>query len=119
MKTVVGTRKNPTPIFSNEMSFIVLNPYWRIPPRIVKREIIPKLVKNPSYLDGRGIRLHENWDHNSAEFDLNSIDWSLYDENRVATTNITTTIVNGEEVQTEEVVEPEKGPNYEIYTNSK
>ena len=110
MKTVVGTRKNPTPIFSNEMSFIVLNPYWRIPPRIVKREIIPKLVKNPSYLDGRGIRLHENWDHNSAEFDLNSIDWSLYDENRVATTNITTTIVNGEEVQTEEVVEPEKGP---------
>ena len=110
MKIVVGTRKNPTPIFSNEMSFIVLNPYWRIPPRIVKREIIPKLLKDSSYLNGKGIRLHQNWDHNSTEFDLNSIDWSLYDENRVATTNITTIIIDGEEVQIEETVEPQKGP---------
>lgn len=110
MKTVVGTRKNPTPIFSNKMSYIVLNPYWRIPPRIVKREIIPKLIKNPSYLHGKDIKLFESWDHTSTEFDLDSIDWSLYDENRVATTNLTTTIIDGEEVQIEEVVEPQKGP---------
>jgi murein L,D-transpeptidase YcbB/YkuD len=110
MRIVVGTRKNPTPIFSNEMSFVVLNPYWRIPPRIVKREIIPKLIKNPSYLNGKGIKLHQNWDHNSAEFDLNTIDWSLYDEDRVATTNITTTMIDGEEVQIEETIEPLKGP---------
>ena len=110
MKTVVGTRKNPTPIFSNKMSYIVLNPYWRIPPRIVKREIIPKLIKNPSYLHGKDIKLFESWDHTSTEFDLDSIDWSLYDENRVATTNLKTTIIDGEEVQIEEVVEPQKGP---------
>ncbi len=110
MKTVVGTRKNPTPIFSHKMSYIVLNPYWRIPPRIVKREIIPKLLENPSYLNGKDIKLFENWDHTSTEFDLNSIDWSLYDENRVATTNLTTTMIDGEEVQIEEVVEPQKGP---------
>lgn len=110
MRIVVGTRKNPTPIFSNEMSFIVLNPYWRIPPRIVKRELIPKLIKDPTYLNGKGINLHENWDHKSTQFDLNSIDWSLYDENRVATTSITTSIIDGEEVQIEETVEPEKGP---------
>jgi len=110
MKIVVGTRENPTPIFSNEMSFVVLNPYWRIPPRIVKRELIPKLIKNPSYLNGKGIKLHQNWDHNSTEFDLNTIDWSLYDEDRVATTNITTTIIDGQEIQREETVEPLKGP---------
>ena len=110
MKVVVGTRKNPTPIFSNKMSFIVLNPYWRIPPRIVKRELIPKLIKDPTYLNGKGINLHENWDNKSTQFDLNTIDWSLYDENRVATTNITTTIIDGQEVQVEEKVEPAKGP---------
>lgn len=110
MRTVVGTRKNPTPIFSHKMSYVVLNPYWRIPPRIVKREIIPKLIKNPNYLNGRDIKLFENWDHTSTEFDLNSIDWNLYDENRVATTNITTTLVDGEEVQVEETIEPQKGP---------
>jgi len=83
MNIVVGERKNPTPIFSNKMSFIVLNPYWRIPPRIAKREIIPKLVKNPGYLNGKGINIHENWDHNSTSFDVNSVDWTLYtDENQ-------------------------------------
>lgn len=110
MRIVVGTRKNPTPIFSNEMSFVVLNPYWRIPPRIVKREIIPELIKDPTYLNGKGINLHENWDHKSTQFELNSIDWNLYDENRVATTNITTSIVDREEVQIEETVKPETGP---------
>ncbi|WP_121626512.1 L,D-transpeptidase family protein [Poseidonibacter antarcticus] len=110
MKIVVGTRKNPTPIFSNKMSFIVLNPYWRIPPRIAKREIIPKLIKDPTYLEGKGINLYENWDHKSTQFDVDSIDWSLYDENRIATTNITTSIVNGERIQIEEKIQPPKGP---------
>ena len=110
MKVVVGTRKNPTPIFSDKMSFVVLNPYWRIPPSIVKKELIPKLLKNPTYLHGKGINLHENWDQNSKKFDLDSIDWSLYDESRISRTNITNSIIDGEEVQTEESVEPLKGP---------
>jgi len=84
MAIVVGERKNPTPIFSNKMSFVVLNPYWRIPPRIVKREIIPKLIKNPEYLDGKGINIHENWDHNSTSFDASNVDWNMYSEENEA-----------------------------------
>jgi len=110
MKVVVGTRKNPTPIFSDKMSFVVLNPYWRIPPSIVKKELIPKLLKNPTYLHGKGINLHQNWDQNSIKFDLDSIDWNLYDEKRVATTQVTTTVIDGKEVQIQEKVGPKKGP---------
>lgn len=78
MRIVVGERKNPTPIFSHEVSYIVLNPYWRIPPRITKREIIPKLAKNPGYLDNKDIQLHESWDPNSESFDHKTIDWTAY-----------------------------------------
>ena len=81
MKIVVGKRSHPTPIFSNKISFLVLNPYWRIPERIVKREIVPKLIKNPKYLDGRGIRMHENWEEDSNHFDIKTIDWKYYLEN--------------------------------------
>lgn len=77
-KIVVGKKTHPTPVFSNKMSYIVLNPYWRIPERIVKREIIPKLIKNPNYLDGKGIKIHESWEESSNHFDLKTIDWTYY-----------------------------------------
>ncbi len=78
MPIIVGTKKHPTPIFSHQMSTIVLNPYWRIPQRIVKREIIPKLVKDPNYLEKQDIKAFENWDHESMTFDTSNIDWSMY-----------------------------------------
>jgi L,D-transpeptidase YcbB len=83
MGVVVGERKHPTPIFSDKMSFIVLNPYWRIPPRIVEREIIPKLIADPNYLNGRGINIHQSWDHTSEPLALNSIDWNMYNPQNV------------------------------------
>ncbi len=39
---IVGKRRHNTPIFRDEISYIVLNPYWKVPEKIVKREIIPK-----------------------------------------------------------------------------
>lgn len=81
MPVVVGEYKNPTPVFSHKISSIVLNPYWRIPQRIVRREIIPKLVKDPQYLANRDIKVFENWSHKSMEFDMSSVDWSMYLDN--------------------------------------
>lgn len=78
MDVVVGEYKNPTPIFSHKMNSIVLNPYWRIPQSIVKKELIPKLVEDPSYLIKNDIKVFENWDHESLQFDTSSVDWSMY-----------------------------------------
>ena len=47
MRIVVGKRKHPTPVFSHKMSFIVINPYWKIPNSIVTKEIIPKMLEEP------------------------------------------------------------------------
>jgi murein L,D-transpeptidase YcbB/YkuD len=81
MKIVVGDKEHPTAIFSNKMSFIVLNPYWRIPQSIVKKEIVPKILKDISYLDNKGINLHQNWDHNSAQYKVRNINWTIYSRN--------------------------------------
>ncbi len=78
MPVIVGEKKHPTPIFSHKISEIVLNPYWRIPQRIVKREIIPKLVKDPTYLKQQDIKAFENWDHKSMNYDISNVDWSMY-----------------------------------------
>ncbi len=81
MKIVVGDKEHPTAVFSNKMSFIVLNPYWRIPQSIVKKEIVPKIVEDITYLDDKGINLHENWNHNSQKYETRNINWTIYAKN--------------------------------------
>ncbi|MEA1915671.1 MAG: L,D-transpeptidase family protein [Campylobacterota bacterium] len=78
LPVVVGTRKHPTPVFSHRLTTVVLNPYWRVPERIVQREIVPKLLDDPEYLVARGMNIHENWDHKSPTFNPLAIDWTQY-----------------------------------------
>lgn len=42
-RVVVGKTKNPTPIFSDKMEYVVFNPYWNVPNSIKKEEILPHL----------------------------------------------------------------------------
>lgn len=83
MAVIVGDKEHPTPIFSHRMSEIILNPYWRIPQSIVKKELIPNLVKNPNYLEEEQIKVHENWDHESTQYDTKGIDWSIFLDNDI------------------------------------
>lgn len=81
MDVIVGKKKFPTPIFSHKMSEVIVNPYWKIPQTIVKNEIIPKLAKDSKYLAKENIKVFENWDVNSLEFDVSKVDWSMYVNN--------------------------------------
>jgi murein L,D-transpeptidase YcbB/YkuD len=53
-RVVVGKTKTPTPIFSNRMQFVVVNPYWNVPPSILKKEMLPKMAQDPTYLARNG-----------------------------------------------------------------
>ena len=58
MRVVVGkAAKNETPVLMAEMRFIDFMPYWNVPYNIVKKEIIPKLLKNPRYLEGENMEM--------------------------------------------------------------
>jgi len=61
MAVIVGDTKFPTPIFSDKMSYVVLNPNWNIPDSIARNELIPKLLKNPNYLVDNGIDIYAGW----------------------------------------------------------
>ncbi|CAA6823176.1 MAG: L,D-transpeptidase YcbB [uncultured Sulfurovum sp.] len=78
LRVIVGDRKHPTPIFSQKISYIVLNPYWKVPEGIVKREIIPAMVKNPNYLRQQGLQAHRTWDENSRRIDTSWLYWEDY-----------------------------------------
>ncbi len=51
MGVIVGkSLDTQTPVFVDEMKYIIFRPYWNVPPSIVKKETIPALRKNPNYL---------------------------------------------------------------------
>ncbi|PIE45330.1 MAG: hypothetical protein CSA45_03030 [Gammaproteobacteria bacterium] len=47
-KVIVGKKKRPTPIFSDELESVVLAPYWNVPTTIFKKDKLPRLKKNPN-----------------------------------------------------------------------
>jgi len=76
MRVIVGDKTHHTPIFSNKVSYIVLNPYWLIPDSIVQKEMIPNMLKNPQYLEQRGYEVRRDYTLSHPPIDTSKIDWA-------------------------------------------
>jgi len=51
MRVVVGKAlRTQTPVFSRDMTFVVLRPYWNVPPSILRGEIVPAIKRDRSYI---------------------------------------------------------------------
>jgi murein L,D-transpeptidase YcbB/YkuD len=74
MRVIVGGPKNQTPLFSDEMSYIVFSPYWNIPPDILKNETLPRVAKDPDFLARNNIEVVGT--SGEADLDPSAVDWS-------------------------------------------
>jgi murein L,D-transpeptidase YcbB/YkuD len=50
MRVIVGRQLRPTPTFTGEMTYLVLNPYWDVPHRLAVQDHLPRIQKSRSYL---------------------------------------------------------------------
>jgi murein L,D-transpeptidase YcbB/YkuD len=82
MRVVTGKPDHPTPVFSDEMTTVVVNPYWRIPQSIVRKEMLKKLIKNPHHYERQGKHLYKGWGPNAKKIDPASINWKKYVGNK-------------------------------------
>lgn len=73
MRVVVGKKDTPTPIFSDEMTYVVFAPYWNVPADIASKETIPSVLKDPAFLDKTNM---EVLDRSGHVVDPSSIDIS-------------------------------------------
>lgn len=52
MKVVVGKAyRHQTPVFAADMNQVIFRPYWNVPLSIQRAELLPKLEREPSYLE--------------------------------------------------------------------
>ena len=78
MRVVVGERDKETPIFSDEISYIEINPYWNVPKSIAYKEKLPQLRRNPYALVGQDIRVFAP---GGGAIDPGTVNWAAVGSN--------------------------------------
>ncbi len=78
IRVVTGKPNHPTPVFGNKVQYIVVNPWWKIPESIVKKEMLRHLISNPYYYEKRGKILKATWSEDSERIDPGSVNWKKY-----------------------------------------
>ena len=71
----VGRTYRRTPLFRSEISYLVFNPTWTVPPGIIAADILPAARKDPQSIARKGLRV---LDSSGREVNPASIDWSRF-----------------------------------------
>ncbi|MFW6280874.1 MAG: L,D-transpeptidase family protein [Halanaerobium sp.] len=81
MKTIVGQEQRSTPVFSDSIKYIVLNPYWYVPESIAVKDKLPEIKKDNNYLKENNYTLFEYSGNNKLEkVEPEDIEWSEINE---------------------------------------
>jgi L,D-transpeptidase YcbB len=58
MNVIVGKAyRHETPVFEEDMRFIVFRPYWNVPPSIQRSEIVPAIERDRDYIANKGFEV--------------------------------------------------------------
>jgi L,D-transpeptidase YcbB len=68
-----GKLERPTPTLASKITDVTFNPTWSAPASIVEKDIIPKYLKDPKYLDEMSIKVLDGV--GGPEIDPTTIDW--------------------------------------------
>jgi L,D-transpeptidase YcbB len=61
-RIVIGKPDMPTPLLSETMKYITINPTWNVPPSIIYNEYLPAYQQDPTVLQRMGLKLVQNRD---------------------------------------------------------
>jgi murein L,D-transpeptidase YcbB/YkuD len=61
-RIVIGKQEMPTPLLSETMKYVTINPTWNVPPSIVYNEYLPALQQDPTVLERMGLKVTYNRD---------------------------------------------------------
>ena len=76
-RVVVGKEHHETPVFTSDIQYVVFNPTWTVPYSIATKETLPRLQKDPNYLQNRNMTLLRN----GVEVNPSTVDFSQYSIN--------------------------------------
>lgn len=76
MRVVAGRPYRQTPVFSDQITYLVFNPYWHVPHSIAVNDKLPLIKKNPGYLTQQNMKVFKGWGADAQPIDPKTIDWT-------------------------------------------
>lgn len=73
-RAIAGRRYRETPVFSGSMTYLVLSPYWHVPPFLAAVDKLPLIKADPGYLAAQRIAVFDQ--ATNAVVDPSTIDWA-------------------------------------------
>ena len=84
MKVVVGKPFRQTPVFTAQMTHLIINPSWNVPDSIARKEILSKIRKDPHYLAEQKMMVLREQGFREYEINPETIDWSQITANKLS-----------------------------------
>ncbi len=81
-RVIAGRPGRETPNVQATIRALNFFPYWRVPLSVARLDLIPRLMKEPDYLDKEHIRAVRG-SFDGPEIDTRTLDWSQVDTNEV------------------------------------
>jgi murein L,D-transpeptidase YcbB/YkuD len=72
---VVGQTSHQTPIFSDRIEHIIVNPYWNVPPSIAAAELLPIIRSDPGYFVRNGFDVFYTANGRTTAVDPFRVNW--------------------------------------------
>lgn len=84
MRVIVGKPDQPTPMIASTIRHATFNPYWNVPPDLLRKNIAPRVLADGlSYLRERGYEVLDGWGANASAVDPGKVNWSAVVDGRV------------------------------------
>lgn len=74
---IVGRVDRKTPFIQSTIRSMIVNPFWHVPTKILREDIIPKLRQDPHYLEKLGFVISDKDDNRSRSIP----DWKSIEDN--------------------------------------
>lgn len=79
MKVVVGDKDKlglPTPIIASSMHYAIANPYWHVPPHLIRSAVAPNAARQgEAYLKAKGYEVISDFSKNPTILPASSVNW--------------------------------------------
>ena len=83
-RVIVGKSRHKTPLFSDEMEYLVVNPYWNVPKSIATNELLPKIKSDPTgFFSKRNYQVLASIEGRTQVIDPAKLDWERVEPHHV------------------------------------
>jgi len=81
MNVIVGQEQRSTPVFSDRIRYLALNPYWNVPRSIAVKDKLPLIKKDIKYLEENNYTVLTMYEGEFIEVDPETVPWEELNKN--------------------------------------